>query len=130
MNLQDELKSYFQQKEKRTVSLLVLCSNSDKFFKIVQKENAEVICGGADYHLAFVFKECDDKRYCWHETLHLLGAQDCYTKKDPGPTCDEPNCIMQYQATNSLLTNSTFLCTKNIIPMNVTTESYSFEKFS
>jgi len=57
-----------------------------------------------------------NKYILWHEILHLFNANDCYPPDDPnrGPTCELPNCIMQYAPTKKTVGEWPFLCQKNI----------------
>lgn len=60
-----------------------------------------------------------DNRYSlWHECLHMLRADDCYDENgpeaNPGPTCKQPNCIMQFESTKESVGDWPFLCEENI----------------
>jgi len=55
-----------------------------------------------------------DKYVVWHEALHLLSAEDCYTEDDMGPTCEQRNCIMQWVPTEQNVGQWPFLCSANI----------------
>jgi hypothetical protein len=46
----------------------------------------------------------------WHETLHLLGAQDHYDRTTFRTTCGLPTCIMQYAPSAQTVGANPFLC--------------------
>ena len=46
----------------------------------------------------------------WHETLHLLGAQDHYSTDDLATTCELPSCVMQYAPSDRTVGERPFLC--------------------
>jgi len=50
----------------------------------------------------------------WHEVLHLLGAKDCYSPQNSGPTCEHPQCIMQYEPKVCEVQGKLPICPKNI----------------
>jgi len=62
-----------------------------------------------------VYQSPITKPVVWHETLHVLGAEDCYDQSFPAksPTCEHPNCIMQYEPNDRCLKNGLSLCEKN-----------------
>jgi len=69
----------------------------------------------ADDVLSAVYERCN-KYILWHEILHLFQVDDCYPLDDPyaGPTCELPNCIMQYEPLKETVGEWPFLCEKNI----------------
>lgn len=73
--------------------------------------------GASNGPLALVYGSAD-KYVIWHEALHLLGARDCYDTSDPwqnpGPTCELPNCLMQYAPTSEAVRDWPFLCQNNL----------------
>lgn len=46
----------------------------------------------------------------WHETLHLLGAQDHYDPATFATNCDLGSCVMQYAPDARTIGESPFLC--------------------
>lgn len=46
----------------------------------------------------------------WHESLHLLGAEDHYDFRDFGATCPLPTCVMQYAPDERTVGSRPFLC--------------------
>jgi len=57
----------------------------------------------------------NNKYILWHETLHVLGADDCHEgDKNSGPTCRCGNCIMQYVPTPQTVGAWPFLCQENM----------------
>lgn len=46
----------------------------------------------------------------WHESLHLLGAQDHYDLRTFRTTCGMPTCVMQYAPDENTVGSSPFLC--------------------
>lgn len=64
-------------------------------------------------HTSYVY-ELNDPFTLWHEILHLYKAEDCYTEEDPGPTCGDPNCIMQSGIRQQTVTTQPWLCSENL----------------
>ncbi len=48
-----------------------------------------------------------------HESLHLVGADDCYDLPNRGPTCEHRQCIMQYAPTEGIVDGHLALCSDN-----------------
>ena len=51
-----------------------------------------------------------NKQIFWHETLHLLGAQDHYDPIIFRTKCELPTCIMQYAPSEITVGKNAFLC--------------------
>jgi len=102
---------------RRTPGLLVCCTVGHSLAKLCVKTNPNFVWGAATQPVAIVY-ELSNKYIIWHELLHTLGAEDCYDKNDPasnpGPTCECPNCIMQYAPTHNNVTQWPFLCEANV----------------
>jgi len=58
----------------------------------------------------------------WHESLHLLGAQDHYSSQNFQSTCAMPCCIMQFAPDERTVGSESFLCraTMQILRKNCT----------
>ena len=55
-----------------------------------------------------------NKWILWHETLHLLGAQDHYSLKEFETTCELPTCIMQYAPSELTVGERPCLCQETL----------------
>lgn len=99
------------------LSLFVLESD-DRFAEAAKDAHSDAVWGCCCGKVALVYRN-PEKAVIWHETLHLLGAEDCYDCSDPeanpGPTCDLVNCIMQYAPSDDHLLERPFLCRQNIL---------------
>jgi hypothetical protein len=47
----------------------------------------------------------------WHETLHLLGAQDHYDISSFRTTCSMPTCLMRYAPSEDTIGDKPCICT-------------------
>ena len=93
--------------------LLVCCRRDAIPAKAIRASNPMAQWGGTcAKRLAVVWQQ--DKYVIWHEILHLLGATDCYTQDDAGPTCELGNCIMQYQPCKHNVDQWPFICKANV----------------
>jgi len=99
------------------IHLLIYCSDDSKLANAARKENKLAKWGLVNdkYHVAAVYKS-NDKYILWHEILHLFAVDDCYLPDNPyiGPTCELPNCIMQYVPSKENVREWPFLCQENI----------------
>jgi len=50
----------------------------------------------------------------WHETLHLLGAQDHYDPQSFQTTCGIPTCVMQFAPDARTVEEGKFLCPETL----------------
>ena len=55
-----------------------------------------------------------NKYALWHETLHLLGAQDHYDPATFRGTCELPSCLMQYAPSSQVIGDQPFLCSQTL----------------
>lgn len=96
-------------------NLLVICSPNSHVAKAILKSNPAALWGGSNGQFSAVYEPMNEF-VLWHETLHLLGAEDCYNLEinDEGPTCECSNCIMQYAPTQNTVGTWPFLCDGNI----------------
>ena len=110
-----ELLHYYADKQKHISNTLIICPKDSHLAKLCLRIKPDAPWGLATSTLSFVY-EIRDKYIVWHETLHLLGADDCYdlSKNDRGPSCDLPNCVMQYEATMTNVGTWPFLCKENL----------------
>lgn len=99
-----------------TPKLFVYCSPSNPVAVAAQREKPVAKWGGTCVPLAALYKY-NNKNGVFHETLHLLGAKDCYEEKDPSqkkPDCNLDSCIMEYNPPLNISENWPFLCDKNV----------------
>jgi hypothetical protein len=94
--------------------LIILCTPSSTFAKLTKKDNPTARWGGNLGNLSVVYNVLN-KYILWHEVFHILGAEDCYQLPDRGPTCNIPNCIMQYEPTQVSVGDWPFLCGDNCV---------------
>lgn len=97
--------------------LLIYCSPSSAVAQVAQAENPNA-CWGASLRGFFsAVYDLGNKPILWHETLHLLNAEDCYDDRNPSvPTGCElgDRCIMQWAPTSRTINEWPFLCTRNV----------------
>ena len=93
--------------------LLVCCQGDSSLAQAARQAN-ELAQHGAAVGAVFAAAWAGGKYVAWHEALHLLGAEDCYTPQDPGPTCEQANCIMQYAPDQASVGEWPFLCQANV----------------
>jgi hypothetical protein len=96
----------------------VILSDEDHPFAIAARRAIpSALWGCACGNVAFIYGS-SDKHVIWHESLHLMGAVDCYDadnpEADPGPNCERLNCIMQYVPDSSTVGQWPFLCERNL----------------
>jgi len=102
--------------EASTARLFIYCSPSNYVAVAAHREEPVAKWGGTCWPLASLY-EYNNKNGVFHETLHLLGAEDCYEKKDPSqkkPDCNLDSCIMEYSPPVNISENWPFLCDKNV----------------
>jgi hypothetical protein len=114
-SLQDRIVEYFAKKPEMIAYLLVICSQDSILTEMALRADPVAKWGATLRPIALAYHTCD-KYTTWHETFHLLGAEDCYDrdKDNDGPNCDLSNCIMQYVPTSQFVGGWPFLCQKNI----------------
>jgi len=96
--------------------LMVYCKPDSELAMAARKQCPKAIWGYmVDYILSAVYRP-GNKYILWHEILHLFDVDDCYLPNDPyaGPTCELPNCIMQYEPLKETVGEWPFLCQENI----------------
>ena len=96
-----DLSLYFleQSDATRLPGLVVCCQRGSLIAQQARSTNPLAQWGGKLGRLALVWQP-DNRHLIWHETLHLLGAEDCYDDETTEGTCEkEPQCIMQYAPT-------------------------------
>ncbi len=102
------------------LKLLVCTEYESGLAKLCRNYDKSAWWGVSTDWMAVVYK-LDNKYAIWHETLHLLGAHDCYRKGkdgqviDRGPTCNA-NCVMVYAPSEETVNIKKwpFLCEKNL----------------
>jgi|GEM_PF-7113928 len=93
--------------------LVVGCTNQHPF---AQKAVAHVpwALWGARCGCFALCYNCDNPYSVWHETLHTLGAKDCYDDDKPEElNCNCPGCLMQYAPDEQTVGQSPRLCEAN-----------------
>jgi len=97
-------------------NLIILCSPTHPLAALAQEACRTALWGICTEEWLSIIYHLDNEYLVWHEVLHLFGADDCYdlTRNDRGPTCELPNCIMQYEATKDNVGEYPFLCQSNI----------------
>ena len=104
----------FAESPCRLPGLIVYCSEDSAVAQAAQAGESTAEWGAACGCLAAVWKP-DHPGLVWHEALHLLGAQDCYCRGCfASPTCERPNCVMQFVPPADVAGGRPFLCQKNI----------------
>jgi len=98
----------------RDVPVVIGCMENHPLAKAVRESNSSARWGASDQDTGVALCYRMVKFLIWHEALHLLGADDCYCLPDGGPTCDQSNCIMQYEPSEQAVGEWPFLCSKNI----------------
>jgi len=96
--------------------LLVYCPSDSLIARIAMREQPSAVWGAAISPLAAVYSR-NNKVAVWHETLHLLTAEDCYMEDNPSqkkPDCNLDGCMMEYAAPESTCESMPFLCDKNV----------------
>jgi len=96
--------------------LLVYCPSDSLIARVAMREQPSAVWGAAMSPLAAVYSR-DNKVAIWHETLHLLTAEDCYMEDNPSqkkPDCNLDGCMMEYAAPESTCESMPFLCDKNV----------------
>lgn len=93
--------------------LLVYCQEDSSLAEAAQQAD-DLAQHGAASGAVFAAAWAGGNYVVWHEALHLLGATDCYTPQDPGPTCEQANCIMQYAPDQASVGEWPFLCQANV----------------
>ena len=94
---------------------LLVCCQDEALTKQAADENPNARWGTKAGRLAVVFKP-GNKHLIWHETLHLLGAMDCYNEETGEGSCELPRCIMQHAPTEeSVAPWPDCLCVRNIV---------------
>ncbi len=114
-NCSNAVQYYFYNKFGYSANLVVLCPPDSALHAIALQSYPSALWGISNAGLAVIYN-LDNKYVVWHETLHILGADDCYDldKGNRGPNCELNNCIMQYEATKENVGTWPFLCKKNI----------------
>ncbi len=83
---------------------VLVCESGHPFAQLSRNSLEYAEWGIANGCVALVYGSVE-KGVIWHETLHLLGATDCYNTsnpmENPGPTCELPTCIMCFAPTTS-----------------------------
>ena len=96
--------------------LLVCCLEGASLAQKCLEAEPKALWGAKCGRLAVVYKLSTCA--IWHESLHLLGATDCYNKENldakPEPTCKHKQCIMQYEPTRGTVDGRLPLCNKNV----------------
>lgn len=95
--------------------LVVYCKPSASIALAAQKQDENALWGYmCDYRLSAVYN-LENKHTLWHEALHLFDVEDCHSgPRNPGPTCELPECIMQYKSKEGNVCSWPFLCQKNV----------------
>lgn len=66
----------------------------------------------------------DPSQIIWHETLHLLGAEDCYDLRNGfQQSCELSGCVMQYEPTIASVCEWPYICGSNQSRIRGTVES-------
>ncbi|MEM9701175.1 MAG: hypothetical protein AAF907_01875 [Planctomycetota bacterium] len=92
--------------------ILVRLSPSDPFVSEA-KEHSPVIGWGYAIPRRVAVVWHDNPSLIWHETLHLLGAKDCYNRFGMNK-CPEPRCLMRWFPMSQLGDGQLYLCGKNV----------------
>lgn len=105
-------------------NLSILCSPESKIAQLARKQSPEALWGFSNADPEHPEGKCGwcsatyelgNKFILWHETLHVLGADDCHDcDRNPGPTCGCKNCIMRYVPTPESVGEWPFLCKENL----------------
>ena len=98
----------------RDALLVVGCGKDHSLAREIRKINPDALWGGTWSEVGLAVCWRIEKPVVWHEALHLLGAHDCYCLPDKGPTCEQPNCIMQYMPSADAGGEQLALCSENI----------------
>lgn len=95
--------------------LLVYCREDSTIARAAREANPDALWGAQCLCLAAAW-EPNNKMLIWHETLHLLGVEDCYDPVTKEGTCEKaPGCIMQYIATEETVADwPECLCLKTV----------------
>ena len=93
--------------------LLVCCEAQHALTGKCRKACPSALWGLANGCIAVVYN-LDNCCAIWHELLHTLTAEDCYALPNRGPTCEHPQCIMQYAATTGVVDGQLPLCRDNV----------------
>ena len=97
--------------------LLVCCDPQHPLANKCLKARPSALWGVANGCIAVVYN-LDNHYAIWHELLHTLGAEDCYDPENPsrcpGPTCEHPECIMQYATDKGEADGQLLLCRENV----------------
>lgn len=96
----------------RLPMIIAACRKYHPLAQLALKGDPRAECGATCGRFALVYNLANPYTV-WHEALHLLDADDCYTDDDDGPTCELQNCIMQYAATRETVGDWPFLCAAN-----------------
>ena len=119
-----DLGEYCFHKEHHFSPLLISCKRDSQIAVSSREANPLGVWGSVCGCLGVVWK-LDNKYAVWHEVLHLFGAEDCYTPNNAGPTCELPNCIMQYIPTKESVGDWPFLCGDNVELIQEWSRKYS-----
>ncbi len=115
MNRNRSLLKWFEDNFGYPPQLIIGCPPSHNLACAAKAENSNAHWGGAVGRgpLALTYQP-QNQYVVWHEALHLLGAEDCYSLSNQGPTCAQANCIMQYAPGESTVGKWPWLCSENI----------------
>lgn len=111
---------YFVKRLGYCANLIVGCQDNHPIALALKKANPDAQWGAAfvdgNFRGPLAFAYCPGNRHLiWHESLHLLGANDCYcVPNHRGPTCEQPNCIMQFEPNAARVGSWPWLCKSNI----------------
>jgi hypothetical protein len=96
--------------------ILLYCPGYSALAEAVQRVEPNADWGANRGFLSMVWLR-NVKQLVWHETLHLLGAEDCYDLTSPAsrPKCLlEPRCLMQREPLRENCGDEPVLCRTNI----------------
>jgi hypothetical protein len=104
--------------------ILLYCPGHTALREAVRRRESKILWGGSLGFLSMVWQG-QNKQLLWHETLHLLGAEDCYDfencKKQPKCLLDSC-CIMQWEPCPENCGEELVLCAENIARVQASNE--------
>lgn len=112
----------------RIPKLVVCCDAQSQLAMKAKETNPNALWGAAPKcgQTAAVYRH--EPALVWHEMLHLLCTDDCYTVDANGNiedrTCGHDNCIMQYAPTVEVVGDPPFLCDENVQRIRATLEAH------
>jgi len=99
--------------EGRRIPCMVLgCTPDHEFARKARHQFPDGLWGVACDRFTLCYF-CENPYSVWHETLHTLGAEDCYDLETKRTTCECAGCLMQYAAAEDTIGDWPWLCRAN-----------------